>query len=357
MTSNTSDISKPYTRLIKEKALELFSLDLLTLSAMATEQRFRLNPEPIVTYILDRNINYTNICLSGCKFCAFYTSPENKDGFLLSKEELFRKIEETLDAGGTQILLQGGLHPELDINYYETLFSNIKEKYEVHLHALSPPEIFHIAKASDLNIESVIKRLIDSGLDSIPGGGAEILVDRVRQRLSPNKCSADEWLEVMRTAHKLSLKTTATMMFGHIETMEERIEHMEKIRSLQDETGGFTAFIPWSFQPGNTALGGGKATSLDYLKTLAIARIYLDNIEHIQVSWVTQGAKIAQVALTYGADDFGSLMMEENVVLAAGVTFRMDEKEIIRNIEDIGFLPKRRDMSYNIIGDPLCRQK
>ncbi len=345
-------------RLAERDCVKLFSENnLLELAAMANEIRYIKNPQRTVTYVIDRNINYTNICLSGCKFCAFYCKPEDEGGFLLSDEALHKKVEETISNGGTQVLMQGGLHPGLDINYYEDLFKGIKNKYDIHLHALSPPEVVHIASQSALSIEDTLRRLIDSGLDSIPGGGAEILSDRVRQKLAPNKCSADEWIEVMRRAHKLGMRTTATMMFGHIETFDERVEHLTRIRNLQDETGGFTAFIPWTFQPLNTDLQVSKSTALDYLKTLAISRIYLDNIIHLQVSWVTQGEKIAQVALSYGADDFGSVMMEENVVRAAGVSFRMREKDITRMINDFGHRPRRRDMFYNELGDPLCNQK
>jgi cyclic dehypoxanthinyl futalosine synthase len=345
-------------RINPELGLSIYNdTPILELAAASDSFRRFKNPGEAVTYILDRNINYTNICSSGCKFCAFYKYPGSDDGYVLTEDVLFDKIEETLSLGGTQILLQGGLNPNLRLAYFEELFKKIKNSYKIHLHALSPPEIVYLSKLEAISVRAVIERLIDSGLDSIPGGGAEILVDRVRKQLSPNKCSAEEWLEVMRIAHNLGLKTTATMMFGHIETIEERIEHLEKIRKLQDETNGFTAFIPWTYQPGNDTLHVEKCSSIEYLRTLALCRLYLDNIQHIQVSWVTQGAKIAEVGLSYGADDFGSLMIEENVVKAAGVDFRMTEDEIASSISAMGFTPKRRDMFYKIIGEPLCLQK
>jgi cyclic dehypoxanthinyl futalosine synthase len=349
------DLSK---RLSVPDALELYrSYSLPDLSFIATEKRKEYASTDIVTYIIDRNINYSNICSSGCEFCAFYKNSDDEAAYILTEEELFNKIDETLSLGGTQILLQGGLNPDLDIKYFENLFTKIKTKFKIHLHALSPPEIKYIADISNSTVEAIIKRLIDAGLDSIPGGGAEILSDRVRSKLSPNKCNSDEWLDTMRIAHKLGLKTTATMMFGHIETVEERFDHMLKIRSLQDETEGFTAFIPWTFQPKNTRIDVPKTSALDYLRILAISRIFFDNMKNIQLSWVTQGSKVAQVALQYGANDFGSLMIEENVVRAAGVSFRMSEEEIAYLIKDSGYIPKRRDMYYNLIGDPICQQK
>ncbi len=337
-------------RIGREEALELFRLDLFELGFLAREVRRRLHPEPIVTYIVDRNINYTNICVSGCKFCAYYRSPGDPGGYLLSFEELARKIEETLALGGYQILLQGGLHPDLPLSYYEEMLTFIKERFpQVHIHGFSPPEIVFFARREGLSMEEVLRRLIAAGLDSIPGGGAEILVDRVRQRISPRKCSAEEWLSVMRTAHRLGLKTTATMMFGHLETLEDRVEHLLRIRELQDETGGFTAFIPWPFQPGNTALSVPKATPVEYLKTLALSRIVLDNVPNLQASWVTQGPKVAQVALEFGANDFGSTMIEENVVAAAGVSHRLSEEEICRLIREAGYEPRRRRMDYTLL--------
>lgn len=338
-------------RLDKESALKLFELDLHILGFLARTIRFRLNPERIVTYIVDRNINYTNICISGCKFCAFHRPPGSKEGYVLSFEELGKKIEETIQLGGYQILLQGGLHPDLPLEFYEDMLRFIKTNYpEIHIHGFSPPEIVHFSKISRLSIEEVLKRLIQAGLDSIPGGGAEILSDRVRKILSPNKATSDEWLEVMETAHKLGLKTTATMMFGHIETREEIIEHLIKIRDLQDKTKGFTAFIPWTFQPKKTKLRHLiKVGAVEYLKVLAISRIVLDNIKNIQVSWVTQGPRIAQIALEFGGNDFGSTMIEENVVSATGVAHRLSEEEIRYYIKSAGYIPKRRKMDYTII--------
>ncbi len=339
-------------RLSPEEALFLWQeADFYTLGYLAREVRFRLHPERIVTYIIDRNINYTNICISGCKFCAYYRPPGDPEGFVLSFEELARKIEETLALGGIQILLQGGLHPDLPLEFYEEMLRFIKGRFpKIHIHGFSPPEIVHFSRLSGLSLEEVLKRLIAAGLNSIPGGGAEILVDRVRKLVSPNKCTAGEWLEVMRTAHRLGLKTTATMMFGHIETIEERIEHLEKIRALQDETRGFTAFICWPFQPGeNMELSTPKALPVEYLKMLALARIFLDNIPNLQASWVTQGPKVAQVALEFGANDFGSTMIEENVVAAAGVSHRLSVEEIEKIIRDAGYEPKRRRMDYSLL--------
>ncbi len=338
-------------RIDEKTALWLFDLSLPELGYLARSVRFRLNPERIVTYVVDRNINYTNICISGCKFCAYYRSPGSKEGYVLSFEELAKKIEETISLGGYQILLQGGLHPELPFSFYEEMLRFIKTNFpQIHVHAFSPPEIVHFSKISGLSIKEVLERLINAGLDSIPGGGAEILSDRVRKILSPNKCSADEWLMVMETAHKLGVKTTATMMFGHIETREEIIKHLSRIRNLQDKTGGFTAFIPWTFQPKNTRLRHlVKVGSAEYLKVLAISRIFLDNIRNIQVSWVTQGSQIAQIALEFGGNDFGSTMIEENVVAAAGVSHRLSEEEIRHYIESAGYIPKRRKMDYTLL--------
>jgi len=335
----------------REEARFLFKLPLHLLGELARKVRFRLHPERIVTYVVDRNINYTNICISGCKFCAFFKAPNSPEGYLLSFEEIAKKIEETLSLGGYQILLQGGLHPELTLEYYESLFRFIKERFpQIHLHALSPPEIIYLSKTSGLSIEEVLKRLIQAGLDSIPGGGAEILVDRVRKIISPNKATSEEWLKVMETAHRLGLKTTATMMFGHIETEEDILEHLFKIRELQEKTKGFTAFIPWTFQPKNTALSHlKKAGSARYLQVLAISRIVLHNVPNLQVSWVTQGPKVAQLALEFGGNDFGSTMIEENVVASAGVSHRLSEAELRAYIEEAGYIPKRRKMDYTLL--------
>ncbi len=339
-------------RLSGEEALLLYrEADLNLLGQLADEIRQRLHPEPIVTYVIDRNINYTNICISGCKFCAFYRAPGDSSGYVLSREDLAKKIEETQALGGTQILLQGGLHPDLPLSFYEEMLSFIKDNFGIHCHAFSPPEIVHIAHISGLSVKGVLERLIKAGLDSIPGGGAEILVDRVRRQISPRKASTDEWLDVMETAHGLGLKTTATMMFGHIERLDERIEHLLRLRDLQDRTGGFTAFIAWPFQPQNTALKVRPSTGHDYLRLLAISRIVLDNFPNIQASWVTQGPKVAQIALFFGANDFGSLMIEENVVAATGVSHRLSEKEMRRIINEAGFKPHQRLMDYTLVNN------
>jgi cyclic dehypoxanthinyl futalosine synthase len=328
--------------------------DLLELGMLADAVRQRRHPEGVVTYIIDRNINYTNVCTAQCAFCAFYRDLPSKEGYLLSKEELAEKIEETLALGGNQILLQGGLHPDLGIEFYEGLFRWIKETYPIWIHGLSPAEIHHICRVSQLSVEETLRRLMAAGLDSIPGGGAEVLSDRVRNIIGIAKGSTADWLRVMEAAHGLGMKTTATMMFGHVETLEERIDHLLHLRDLQDRTGGFTAFIAWTFQPTNTAMAGEETTSFQYLRLLAVARVMLDNFPNVQASWVTQGGKIGQVSLRFGANDFGSLMIEENVVSAAGAHFRLTEAEIARNIQDAGFVPKRRTMQYAIVGDPYC---
>ena len=329
------------------------------LGELADEIRFRKHPERLVTYIIDRNVNYTNVCVAKCNFCAFYRQVGSSEGYVLGFDEIFRKIDETIDVGGVQLLLQGGHNPDLPLTWYEDLFRAIKARYpDFKLHALSPPEVIHLSRLSQSSVGAVISRLIAAGLDSIPGGGAEILVDRVRQLLHCyGKATADEWLEVMRQAHHRGLRTTATMMYGTVETVEERIEHMMRLRDLQDETGGFTAFITWSFQPEHTELGGVEATGVDYLRTLALARIVLDNFDNLQASWVTQGGKVGQLSLAYGANDMGSVMIEENVVRAAGAAYCMDEIEIVRNVEDAGFVPKRRNMHYEILGDPIFRER
>ena len=329
------------------------------LGDLADEIRSRKHPDRLVTYIIDRNVNYTNVCVAKCNFCAFYRNVGSDEGYVLGFDEIFRKIDETIDVGGVQLLLQGGHNPDLPLTWYEDLFRAVKARYpEFKLHALSPPEVIHLSRLSQSSVGAVIDRLIAAGLDSIPGGGAEILVDRVRQLLHCyGKATADEWLDVMRQAHHRGLRTTATMMYGTVETVEERIEHMMRLRDLQDETGGFTAFITWSFQPEHTELGGVEATGVDYLRTLALARIVLDNFDNLQASWVTQGGKVGQLSLAYGANDMGSVMIEENVVRAAGAAYCMDEIEIVRNVEDAGFIPKRRNMHYEILGDPIFRER
>lgn len=326
--------------------------DLHQLGFLANSIRKRLHPEPVVSYVIDRNINYTDICVSACKFCAFFKAPEEEGGQLLSSDELIAKIKETQALGGTQILLQGGLHPDKPLEYYEDMLRTMKLT-GIHIHGFSPPEIYHFAQLSGLSTKQVLRRLIDAGLDSIPGGGAEILTNRVREELAPKKCNADQWIQVMEEAHHLGLRTTATMMFGHIETADERLEHLRRLRTLQDTTGGFTAFIPWSFQPDNTALAAArkieKVSSFTYLRMLALSRIYLDNFANVQASWVTQGPKIAQLSLFFGANDFGSTMIEENVVAAAGVKFRLSEKEIRHLVTDAGFTPQQRLMDYTFV--------
>lgn len=323
--------------------------DLHQLGFLADSIRRRMHPEPVVSYVIDRNINYTDICISACKFCAFFKAPEDTTGQVLSREQLAEKIAETQALGGTQILLQGGLHPEKPLEFYEDMLRFMKST-GIHIHGFSPPEIFHFSQISGLSIATVLKRLIDAGLNSIPGGGAEILCDRVRNELAPRKCSADQWIGIMEEAHRLGLRTTATMMFGHIETLEERLEHLQRVRDLQDRTGGFTAFIPWPFQPDHTPLAATrkieKTTAVIYLRMLALSRIFLDNIRNIQASWVTQGPKIAQISLFFGANDFGSTMIEENVVAAAGVQFRLSEEEIRTLVRDAGFSPQQRLMDY-----------
>ncbi len=335
-------------RLTPEEAMTLWDLDILTLGRWANYVRRRRHPQARVTYVVDRNINYTNICVSGCRFCAFFRPPGHTEGYVLTWEELAKKLAETIALGGTGILLQGGLNPDLPLAYYEELVRFIR-RTGLQVHGFSPPEIVFFAKTFQLTIAEVMRRLITAGLGSIPGGGAEILVDRVRADLAPHKCSASNWLEVMATAHSLGLRTTATMMFGHVETKAERLAHMLQLRQLQDRTAGFTAFIPWSFQPGGTALGGSAADVVDYLRTLAISRLVLDNFDNVQVSWVTQGAKVAQVALEFGANDFGSTMIEENVVAATGVGFRLSREEIVRQIEDAGYEARQRDHLYRLL--------
>jgi cyclic dehypoxanthinyl futalosine synthase len=334
---------------VEEGMTLLKEADLYELGFLAGSIRRRLHPEPLVTYVIDRNINYTDICISACKFCAFFKAPEDTRGAVLTFDELGEKIRETKELGGTQILLQGGLHPDLPLSYYEEMLRHIKG-FDIHVHGFSPPEICHFAKLSGLGVREVLIRLRKAGLDSIPGGGAEILADRVRRETAPRKCSADEWLGVMEQAHLLGMKTTATMMFGHIETMEERFEHLERVRELQDRTGGFTAFIPWPFQPDNTVLSHlPRTTAFAYLKMLAVSRIFLDNVRNIQASWVTQGPKIAQLSLFFGANDFGSTMIEENVVAATGVGYRLSEPEIRKIVQDAGYQPRQRLMDYTLI--------
>ena len=317
--------------------------------------RLRKHPEPVVTYVVDRNINYSNVCVCACRFCAYYRAPGQEDCFVLSFEAIGEKIAETIALGGTQILMQGGHHPDLPLSWYEDMLAFIKANYDIHVHAFSPPEIVHFAKLSGLTTAQVIERLRKAGLDSIPGGGAEILVDRVRSTVSPNKCPAGQWLAVMEEAHSQGLRTTATMMFGHEETPEERLEHLFAVRQSQDRSleksgGGYTAFIPWTFQPDNTNIVARPLTSPEYLRMLALSRLVLDNVDNVQVSWVTMGPKIAQLALFFGGNDFGSTMIEENVVRAAGVSFRLSQAEIDVLVRAAGFEPRQRRMDYRLVG-------
>lgn len=346
-------------RIDKQTALKLLkNSDLLEIGERADNIRKNLHPEGIVTFIADRNINYTNVCINKCRFCAFYRDVSSPDAYLLNKNEIFRKIDETIALGGTQILIQGGIHPELNMDYYIDLLKSVKDRYAINIHGFSPPEICYLAERHNLTIRETLIILKQAGLDSIPGGGAEILSDRVREVLSPKKIKSSQWLKVMEEAHKIGMRTTATMMFGSVEDPGDIMEHLEAIRNLQDRTGGFTAFIPWTFQPKNTEIGsrftvhGSRfygATAVDYLRVLALSRIYLDNIRNIQASWVTQGLKLAQVALRFGANDFGSTMIEENVVKAAGVSYSVSKEDIIDAIKGAGFKPAQRDTYYNLI--------
>jgi cyclic dehypoxanthinyl futalosine synthase len=337
--------------LTKSQALDgLRSDDLLGLGREADALRRRLHPGNVVTYIVDRNINYTNVCTEYCSFCAFYRPVGSPESYIQPLESIYQKIEETLALGGTGILLQGGLHPDLKIDFYENLLLSIKRRYpRLHLHCFSSPEILNIAEVSGLTLRDTLARLMDAGLDSIPGGGAEILDDEVRRRIARRKCTSEEWLGVHRTAHQLGLRTTATMMFGCGETFAQRLNHFDCLRQLQEETGGFTAFIPWMFQPAYTSLGNfvkEETTAIDYLKTLAVSRLYLDNILNVQASWLTPGPKICQIALCFGGNDVGSILIEENVVRAAGCTNTTNEADLRRLITDAGFRPVKRDTLY-----------
>ncbi|WP_201768041.1 MULTISPECIES: dehypoxanthine futalosine cyclase [unclassified Lebetimonas] len=343
-------------RISKEKAVDLIKNgDLITLGKMALEKKRELHPEKITTFIVDRNINYTNICFIDCKFCAFYRHKKNEDAYILNFEEIDKKIDELIKIGGTQILFQGGVHPNLKIDFYENLVEHIHKKYpEITIHGFSAPEIAYISKISKIPVKEVLIRLKEKGLFSIPGAGAEILSDRVRDIIAPNKIDTSTWLEVHKSAHEIGMRSTATMMFGTVETIEEIVEHWDLIRKLQDETGGFRAFIMWSFQPYNTALYKEgivkyKASSNRYLRYLAVARLFLDNFKNIQSSWVTQGSYIGQLALLYGANDLGSTMMEENVVRSAGAQNAMNQQEMIELIKDVGEIPAKRNTAYEIL--------
>ncbi len=344
-------------RITPAEALELYRLPLEELGGLADHRRKLALAEAyggagneIVTYIIDRNINYTNICNVYCKFCAFYRTEKDADSYVISFDEIDQKLDELTSVGGIQILMQGGHHPSLTIDWYTDLLSHIREKYpHVNIHGFSPPEFTHFAEVFKMPLEEVIRRFKEAGLGSIPGGGGEILVDRVRNRIAPLKANSDQWLKVMEVAHRMGLNSSATMMFGHVETVEERIEHLDRLRVQQDETGGFTAFICWTFQPDNTKLKADPVGSAEYLRMQALARIYLDNITNVQSSWVTQGPKIGQIALRYGANDFGSVMMEENVVSKAGTSFRLEAREIETLIREAGYSPRRRNNWYQLV--------
>jgi len=338
-------------RLDFDDGLTLYkSHDLLSIGNAADLIRQRLHPEGYVTYIVDRNINYTNWCYIDCDFCAFYRHKTDPDAYVISRPELRQKIEETLDLGGVQILLQGGLHPTLKLDWYEDLLRWIKSNYDIHIHGFSPPELDWFTKINKISLQEILIRLRDAGLGSIPGGGAEILTNHARDEISPKKCTADEWLEVMRQGHRVGLRSSATMMYGHVESYGERVEHLIRLRQLQDETGGFTAFICWSLQPDHTKLAHLPPTgSFDYLKTLAISRLILDNFDNFQSSWVTQGPKIGQLSLKFGANDMGGTMIEENVVSQAGTIYCMPIEEIDRVVGELGFVPKQRNFFYQII--------
>jgi cyclic dehypoxanthinyl futalosine synthase len=342
--------------LTRQEALDLFrSDDLIGIGMAADAVRKKLHPEGVVTYVIDRNINYTNLCTEYCTFCAFYApvkGPGRAKGYVLDYEVIYDKIRETVELGGTGVLMQGGLNPDLPLEWYENLMSGIKQRFpRVHLHCFSASEILFFAELSGLSLRDTIARLRDAGLDSIPGGGAEILDDEVRYKVARLKCLTEDWLRVHRTAHQLGMRTTATMMFGCGEKLEHRVNHFQHVYNLQEETGGFTAFIPWTFQPQNTALGGrgwDETTSVEYLKTLAISRLFLTNIKNVQASWVTQGLKVLQLGLRFGGNDVGSVMLEENVVKAAGVSNCTTEEELRHIIRDAGFRPAQRDTLYRM---------
>jgi len=338
-------------RLTREEGLELLqSHDLTALGRAADAVSRRLHPEEYRTYNIDRNINYTNVCTAVCDFCAFYRSPNEEGGYVLPREVLLKKVEETVALGGEQILMQGGPHPKFKLDWYEELLQDIKSRFpQVNIHGFSPPELHHFTKVNNLPIRTVLERLKAAGLGSIPGGGAEILVDRVRNAMTRGKVNTNDWLNVMRTWHEMGGRSSATMMFGHIETLAERIEHLDRLRQAQDETGGYTAYICWTFQPDNTDMADvGKIGPYEYLKTQAVSRLYLDNFANIQSSWVTQGLKIGQLALLFGANDMGSLMIEENVVAEAGTVHFLTLKQIRDAISELGFVPRQRNVFYQL---------
>ena len=355
MTSIDRVLSKAVEggRLAPEEGLELFQCrDLHKLGRAAHAVCLRLHPEPYRTFNIDRNVNYTNVCAAVCDFCSFYRKSKDKEAYVLPREELYKKIEETIELGGDQILMQGGMHPSLKLEWYEELLRDLRSRYpQVNLHAFSPPEIWHFHKLNKIPLEEVLRRLKEAGMGSLPGGGGEILVDRVRRELTKNKALTEEWLEVNRVWHRLGGRSTCTMMFGHIETEPERIEHLARLRGLQDETGGFTAFICWTMQPGHKMADYPEVGAFEYLRTQAIARLYLDNIPNIQSSWVTQGGKIGQIALFFGANDMGSLMIEENVVASAGTVHYLTLDEIKRSIREAGWEPRQRNVFYELIAE------
>ena len=335
-------------RMSKKEYINLIKEDLLKLGKQADDIK-RKKYDNNVTFIIDRNINYTNICQNECNFCAFFRRKNQKGAYLLNYDEIIEKVREAVNLGATQVMIQGGLNPELGLKYYEKMLSLIKSQFNITIHSFTATEIQYFAKLEGISILETLKRLQEAGLDSLPGGGAEILVDEIRKKISPNKISSYDWINVMKLAHNIGMKSTATMVIGFGETFDQRVEHMEKIRQLQDETGGFRAFIMWSFQPNNTKLGGEKVSSWDYMKTLAVSRIFLDNVDHIQGSWVTQGERIGQLTLGFGADDLGSIMLEENVVKAAGTSFEMSVQKMVNLIRDTGNVPAQRDTEYKIL--------
>jgi cyclic dehypoxanthinyl futalosine synthase len=337
-------------RLSPEQTLMLFKkADLLDLAKAADAVRRDKHPERIVTFLIDRNINYTNICQNQCSFCAFFRPKGHPEAYVLSQEEIERKVAETIELSGTQIMLQGGINLDLKLSYYTNMFRELKKKFRIRIHSLSPPEIVHIAESEESSVADVLGELTKAGLDSLPGGGAEILVDSVRQKISPRKISSAQWLGVMEEAHRQGIRTTATMMFGTVETVEDRISHLAKIRDLQDKTNGFISFIPWTFQPGNTTLGGKSVSSIEYLRMLSISRLFLDNFPNVQGSWVTQGRDIGQICLSFGANDLGSIMIEENVVRAAGISHRITVDEMVDLIRKAGKIPAQRDTEFNLL--------
>ncbi|HAW60652.1 MAG TPA: dehypoxanthine futalosine cyclase [Actinobacteria bacterium] len=332
-----------------EAVFLLEEADFLELGRAANLVCRQKHPDGVATFLIDRNINYTNICRNECRFCAFYRTAGDPEAYVLGQQEIKDKIAEAIELSGTQVMLQGGVNPDLKIDYYVEMLKEIKRRFDIRIHSFSPPEIVHMAESSGMTISETLEKLKEAGLDSLPGGGAEILVDEVRQRISPRKISSALWLKVMGEAHKIGLTTTATMMMGSVESVEDRVEHLERVRELQDETGGFISFIPWTFQPGNTALGGEPISSFEYLRMLALSRLYLDNFPNIQGSWVTQGKEVGQISLSFGANDLGSIMIEENVVRAAGVSHKMSIEEMVYLIKNAGKIPAQRDTEFNIL--------